>query len=232
MTINTISPWTYDLDQAIRVQENLRQHLQLSWEDRPVNTLAGINVSYTQDTIRAAIAVLRFPELTNLITVNVEAPLAFPYVAGLLVFREGPAILAAWEKLKLKPDLLLIHGHGIAHPRGIGLASHIGLWLNLPTIGIAKTRLYGTHAEVGPQMGDWSELLDEKEPGLVMGAVLRTCESARPIYVSPGHLIDLEHAIAFVLACTRGCRMPEPLRAAHQAAAKYNQKSYKLAIES
>ena len=232
MTINTISPWTYDLDQAIRVQENLHQHLNLSWDDRPINTLAGIDVSYTQHSIRAAVAVQQFPELTNLFSVSAETPQAFPYIAGLLAFREGPAILAAWEKLKLKPDLLLIHGHGIAHPRGVGLASHIGLWLNLPTIGIAKTRLYGVHAEVGPHVGDWSELMDEKQPHQVIGVVLRTCENIKPIYVSPGNLIDLEHSIDFVLACSQGCRIPEPLRAAHQAAAEHNQKSHSLVIES
>jgi len=107
MTINIISPWTYNMDQAIKVQENLRQHLQLTWDDRPVHTLAGIDVSYTQHSISAAIAVLDFPGLSNLISVSAETPQAFPYIAGLLTFREGPAILAAWEKLKLKPDLLL-----------------------------------------------------------------------------------------------------------------------------
>jgi deoxyribonuclease V len=224
MTIDTISPWTYNLDQAIRVQKKLRQHLQLSWDKHQVKTLAGIDVSYTQDSIRAAVAVLRFPDLTNLTTVSGETPQAFPYIAGLLAFREGPAILAAWEKLKIKPDLLLIHGHGIAHPRRVGLASHIGLWLNLPTIGIAKTRLYGMHDEVGSQVGDWSELVDEKQPSHIIGAVLRTCENIKPIYVSPGNLIDLDHSIEFVRACTRGCRMPEPLRAAHQAAVKHNLK--------
>jgi deoxyribonuclease V len=232
MTIDTISPWTYDLEKAVQVQENLRQHLLLSWDGRPLNTLAGIDVSYTQDSIRAAVAVLRYPSLTSLRTVTGEAPQGFPYVAGLLAFREGPAILAAWERLKLKPDLLLIHGHGTAHPRGVGLASHIGYWLNLPTIGIAKTRLYGTHTEVGPRVGDWSELVDEKEPGHVIGAVLRTCENTKPIYVSPGHLIDLEHSIEFVLECSRGCRMPEPLRAAHQAAAKPSQLHHKLLTEA
>jgi deoxyribonuclease V len=178
------------------------------------------------------VAVLNFPGLTNLISVSAETSQSFPYIAGYLAFREGPAILAAWEKLKLKPDLLLIHGHGIAHPRGIGLASHIGVWLNLPTIGITKTRLYGIHGEVGPQVGDWSKLVDEKQPDRAIGAVLRTCENIRPVYVSPGHLIDLEHSIEYVLACTRGCRIPEPLRAAHQAAAHHDQKHRIGAIEA
>jgi deoxyribonuclease V len=212
--------WTLDPNKAIQLQEDFAKNLIMVWDGRPVNTLAGIDVSYTQDSIHAAVAVLRYPDLSHLSTVFSEAPQGFPYMAGLLAFREGPAILAAWERLKHKPDLLLIHGHGTAHPRRFGLASHIGLWLNLPTIGIAKTRLYGFQAEVGPQVGDWSRLLDEKESDHVIGAVLRTCENANPIYVSPGHLIDLEHSTEFVLACSRGCRMPEPLRAAHLAASK------------
>jgi deoxyribonuclease V len=232
MTINTITAWTYNMDQAIKIQENLRQNIKFSWDNRPVNTLAGIDVGYTQHSISAAIAVLNFPELANLFSVRAETPQAFPYIPGYLAFREGPAILAAWKKLKLKPDLLLIHGHGIAHPRGIGLASHIGLWLNLPTIGIAKTRLYGIQGEVGPQVGDWTELVDEKQPDRVIGAVLRTCENIKPVYVSPGHLIDLEHSIEYVLACTRGCRIPEPLRAAHQAAAKHDHQHRINAIQA
>ncbi len=114
--------------------------------------------------MRAAIAVLSYPKLDRLGTVTGEAPQGLPYIPGLLAFRVGPAILAAWEKLKLKPDLILIHGHGTAHPRGLGLASHVGLWLNLPTIGVAKTRLYGSHSEPSSHLGEWSELLDEGVP--------------------------------------------------------------------
>lgn len=232
MTIQTIFPWTYNLDQAVQLQETLRQRLMLTWEDRRVNTLAGIDVSYTTGAIHAGIAVFHYPELTHMSSVTGEAPQGFPYIPGLLAFREGPAILAAWERLRIKPDLLLIHGHGIAHPRGIGLASHLGLWLDVPAIGIAKTRLYGSHAEVGSQVGDWSKLFDEKEPKRVIGAVLRTCEKIKPVYVSPGQLIDLEHAIEFVLACSQGCRMPEPLRAARQAAVKRKQNQQQLVSES
>lgn len=136
----------------------------------------------------------------------------------------GPAILAAWEKLTLKPDLILIHGHGIAHPRGLGLASHVGLWLNLPTIGTAKTRLYGCHSEAGSQVGEWSELLDEGDPKHVIGAVLRTQVNTKPVYVSQGHLIDLPHSVKFVMVCCRGYRMPEPIHAAHNIAQEHNSK--------
>jgi len=218
MSINTTLPWTYDLDQASRVQENLSKRLSLVWDNRPVKTIAGIDVSESEATIHAAIVVLCYPELTHIITVTGDAPQGFPYVAGLLAFRVGPAILAAWEKLKLSPDLVLIHGHGIAHPRGLGLASHVGLWLDRPTIGVARTRLYGNPAEVGPQVGDWGEIRDEMNPKRVIGAALRTQVDVKPLYVSPGHLIDLPHSIEFVLSCCRKYRLPEPLREAHEAA--------------
>ena len=220
MDIDAIYPWTHDIDEAIPLQDKLHERLVLAWDDRPIKTIGGIDVSYKGVYIRAAIAVFRYPHLTHLGTVTEEAPQGFPYVPGLLAFRAGPAILAAWEKLTLKPDLILIHGHGIAHPRGLGLASHVGLWLNLPIIGIAKTRLYGSHAEAGPNMGEWSELVDEGDQKCVIGAVLRTQVNTKPVYVSPGHLIDLQNSIRFVLACCREYRMTEPIRTAHNVAAR------------
>lgn len=218
MSINTSLPWTYDLDQAMRVQQNLSKRLSLIWDDRRVKTIAGIDTDEDGVVIHAAVSVYRFPELTHIVTVTGTATQGFPYVSGMLAFRLGPAVLEAWEKLKLTPDLVMIHGHGIAHPRGFGLASHIGLWLNLPTIGVAKSRLYGKHAEVGPHPGDWSEIRDEQQPRRVIGAALRTQLETRPIYVSPGHLIDLDHSIEYVLSCCRECRFPEPIREAHKAA--------------
>jgi deoxyribonuclease V len=220
--INPALPWTYNLEEAIHLQESLRQRLVLSWDNRPVNVLAGVDFSYTaSSTIRASIAMFSYPDLAHQQAVVGEAPQTFPYISGLLAYRVGPAILAAWEKLKYKPDVLLIHGHGVAHPRGVGLASHIGLWINTPTIGVAKTRLYGQQTEIGSNVGDWSDLFDENDPNNIIGAVLRTRGECKPIYVSAGHLIDLPHAIEFVLASCRGCRMPEPLRLAHHAAVVY-----------
>jgi deoxyribonuclease V len=220
MDIDTIFPWTSDIDEAIQLQDNLRERLMLSWDDRTVKMIAGVDVSSTEASVYAAIDVCRYPELTRVSTFTGEAPQAFPYIPGLLAFRAGPAILAAWKKVTLKPDLILIHGHGTAHPRGLGLASHVGLWLNLPTIGIARTRLYGSHAETGPDIGEWSELLDEGDLKRVIGAVLRTQVNIKPVYVSPGHLIDLQHAIRFVQASCRKYRMPEPIRAAHNFAVR------------
>jgi len=139
----------------------------------------------------------------------------FPYVPGLLSFREAPLILAACEGLVVKPDIIMVDGQGIAHPRRMGLASHLGLFLDVPTIGCAKSRLCGQHGEPEDEAGSYAELIDEGE---VIGAVLRTRAGVKPVYVSIGHKIDLAEAIRWVLACCRGYRLPEPTRMAHQAA--------------
>jgi deoxyribonuclease V len=210
---------TWDLlpEAAIRVQNELRASLDLTWDkDRSVTTVGGVDVGLSGESARCAIVVIRFPELTPIEGVVAEAPLVFPYIPGLLAFREGPAVLAAWDRLKVKPDLLMFDGQGIAHPRGIGIASHMGLWLERPSIGVAKSRLYGRHGEVGLQRGDRVDLLDNR--GNVIGAVLRTRERTNPLYVSPGHLIDVERAAEFVLTCSAGYRLPEPTRWAHKVA--------------
>ncbi len=208
--------WTYEPDQAIHIQEQLRDRLVLSWDDRLVNSIGGVAFIQEGERIHAVITVFSYPELALLMTASGEAPVVFPYLSGLLAFYAGPAILAAWERLKLKPDVLMLPGHGIAHPRHMGLASHIGVWLDLPTIGVAKSQLYGFQASVEPPTGEWVELIDEHNKKEVIGAVLRTQANAKPIFVSAGNRIDLSHAIEFVLRSVHGFRMPEPLRLAHQ----------------
>jgi deoxyribonuclease V len=208
--------WNLTPEEAAHVQSDLRNRLVLTWDRRPVATLAGVDVSVKTETARAAIVVLRYPELKPIEAITADAPLVFPYIPGLLSFREGPAVLAAWHELQHKPDLLMFDGQGIAHPRGMGIASQMGLWLERPTIGVAKSRLYGRHAEVGPQRGERVDLLDKN--GNVIGAVLRTREKTNPLYISPGHLMDVEHAVEFVLACLAGYRLPEPTRWAHNVA--------------
>jgi len=210
--------WTLEPNQAVQVQLALRERLVLSWQHRPVSTIGGVDVGLGEETARAAIVVLRYPDLTPIEGVTAEVPLVFPYVPGLLAFREGPAILAAWDRLQTRPDLLMFDGQGIAHPRGIGIASQMGLWLERPTIGVAKSRLYGHHAATGPRRGDWAALYDEKEQNKVIGAVLRTREGVSPLYVSPGHLIDVPTCIEFVLRCCTQYRLPEPTRWAHRVA--------------
>jgi len=210
--------WSLDPNEAVRVQAALRERLALTWDDRDVTTIGGVDVSLAENQARAAIVVLRYSDLAPLEGVTADAPLVFPYIPGLLAFREGPAILAAWEKLRTKPDLVMFDGQGIAHPRGIGIASQMGLWLERPAIGVAKSRLYGRHATPGPKRGDLAKLYDEREPSRVIGAVLRTKENTNPLYVSPGHLVDLPHSVEFVLKCCAQYRLPEPTRWAHRVA--------------
>jgi deoxyribonuclease V len=211
--------WALSPDEAIALQNDLRQRLVLNWDDRPVVAVGGVDVSIKADTARAAIVVLRYPDLAPLASTTADAPLTFPYIPGLLAFREIPAILAAWDKLALKPDLVMVDGQGIAHPRGLGIASHLGLWIDRPTIGVAKSRLYGRHAEPGPARGDRAALHDQRDPQRIIGAVLRTRPGTTPLYVSPGHLIDLEHSLRFVLDCLTQYRLPEPTRWAHKVGA-------------
>jgi len=215
MTAN-LHTWDLTPEEAARVQTDLRKRLVLTWDAQPIGTIAGVDVSIKTESARAAIVVLRYPELTPLEAVIADTPLVFPYIPGLLAFREGPAVLAAWSTLQNKPDLLMFDGQGIAHPRGIGIASQLGLWLERPTIGVAKSRLYGRHMEVGPQRGDRADLLDTN--GNIIGAVLRMREKTNPLYISPGHLIDVQHATEFVIACSAGYRLPEPTRWAHKVA--------------
>lgn len=218
MITEYLHPLTLDPNEAIRLQVELRQKLVLAWDGRSVNTVGGVAFHEIGGLVVAAMAVFRYPDITPISTFIGESPPAFSYMPGLLVYRVGPAILNAWQKLEDKPDLLLIQAHGIAHPRRMGLASHVGLWLNVPTIGVAKTLLYGCESPVSNKVGDWTELLDEHDSKRVIGAVLRTCDTSKPVYVSPGHLIDLQHSIGFVLACCRDHRLPEPIRTALQAA--------------
>ena len=213
-----LHPWTLDPAEAIRIQAVLREQLTLEWDGRAVTTLGGIDVGLEENTARAAIVVLSYPDLAPLEGVTADVPLVFPYVPGLLAFREGPAILAAWEKLQTRPDLLMFDGQGIAHPRGLGIASQMGLWLERPSVGVAKSRLYGHHVAPGPRRGEWAKLRDERDPERIIGAVLRTREGVNPVYISPGHLIDLPTCVEFVLRCCGKYRLPEPTRWAHKVA--------------
>ncbi|HET9588419.1 MAG TPA: deoxyribonuclease V [Anaerolineales bacterium] len=208
--------WDLTPQEAARIQTEMRGRLVLAWDNRPVTTIGGVDVSIKPESAQAAIVVLRYPELTPLEGIVAEAPLVFPYIPGLLAFREGPAVLAAWATLQNKPDLLMFDGQGIAHPRGIGIAAQMGLWLERPTIGVAKSRLYGRHEEVGRMRGDRADLRDNQ--GNVIGTVLRTRERTNPLYISPGHLMDVETATEFVLACLTTYRLPEPTRWAHRVA--------------
>jgi deoxyribonuclease V len=164
---------------------------------------------------RAAVVVLKLADLEPVDCAVDEAPATFPYIPGLLTFREGPSVLSALERLTIWPDLLIFDGQGIAHPGRIGLAAHMGVILDHPSIGCAKSRLTGTHADPGDDVGDWEPLADEGE---IIGAVVRSRTGVKPLYVSIGHRVDLPTAIDLVLRCTRGYRLPETTRHAHKVA--------------
>lgn len=218
MSLNALHAWDLEPKQAIATQAELRDRLILSWDDREITTVGGVDVGIEGDQARAAIVVLSYPELTPIEGVTSKTAVPIPYIPGLLAFREGPAVLLAWEQLQTKPDLLIFDGQGIAHPRGIGIASHMGLWFERPSIGVAKSRLYGRHLNPGPVRGDGAELFDENEPTHVIGMVLRTRDDVSPVYVSPGHLIDVQHSVEFVLTCCMKYRLPEPTRWADKVA--------------
>jgi deoxyribonuclease V len=218
MSLIELHAWDLEPKQAMAIQTDLRDRLILSWDDREITTVGGVDVGFEGDQARAAIVVLSYPELTPIEGVTSMTAITFPYIPGLLAFREGPAVLAAWDQLQTEPDLLIFDGQGIAHPRGIGIASHMGLWFERPSIGVAKSRLYGRHLNPGPVRGDGAELLDEHDPTHVIGMVLRTRDDVNPVYVSPGHLIDVPHAVEFVLTCCTKYRLPEPTRWADKVA--------------
>lgn len=180
-------------------------------------TVAGVDVGFEAGgTItRAAVVVLRVPGLEPLEEVVARRRTDFPYVPGLLSFRELPAVFEAFDRLRQLPDLVLCDAHGVAHPRRFGLASHLGLWLDLPSIGVAKTRLVGTHGEVALARGSWQPLVHRGER---IGAALRTRRAVAPVFVSVGHRVSLEVAIDWVLRCAPRYRLPETTRAAHRLA--------------
>jgi deoxyribonuclease V len=215
----TIHSWNLDPRAAQHLQRELRPLLELHWEkDREIKLVGGVDVAYKNEYACAAIAVLSFPGMVLQASFTVQSRAAYPYIPGLLAFREGPLILQAINGINKQPDLLFLDGHGTVHPRGLGLASHIGLLLDLPAIGVAKSKYYRVYSQPGNQRGDWSPIGDECEGGRIIGASLRTGTASKPVYVSPGNHIDLLHAIQFTLDCSKVSRLPEPLRAAHHLA--------------
>lgn len=207
--------WNVSPAEGVAIQRGLRAELRTDNRVGQVRTVAGVDVGLRGGKSHAAIVVLGYPDLGPLEQATAQCPIEFPYVPGLLTFREGPAILDALDKLTIEPDILIFDGQGMAHPRRMGLATHIGILLNHPTIGCAKSRLCGEHEEPGPNKGDWSLLVHEGE---TVGAVLRTRTNVSPVYVSIGHRIDLENAIRYVLNCCRVYRLPETTRWAHRIA--------------
>ncbi|MEL6385253.1 MAG: deoxyribonuclease V [Cyanobacteria bacterium J06626_18] len=218
MDIAHPTSWPPTPAEAIALQTDLRSQVRLEDElPTTVQYVAGVDAGFENDgTItRAAVAVLAFPALSLVDSALVKRPTTFPYVPGLLSFREIPAVLDALQQLKIAPDLILCDGQGIAHPRRFGIASHLGLILDRPTIGVAKSRLIGTHADLPPEKGAWVPLLDKGE---TIGAVLRSRTNTNPLFISSGHKISLPTALDYVLRCTPKYRLPETTRLADRLA--------------
>lgn len=213
--------WHVSLKKAVAIQQRLAPMRKAVGPEIPMRYIAGVDAAYVRDG-RFCIAgvVLRSLPAREIMERHLALlPLKFPYIPGLLAFREGPAIIAALRKLRHRPDALICDGQGIAHPRRCGIATHLGILVDLPTIGCAKSRLLGAYQEPGPRRGDRSPLTDKGE---VVGAVLRTRDKVKPVLVSVGHNIDLVTAENLILSCCTGCRLPEPTRLADHlvAAAK------------
>jgi deoxyribonuclease V len=208
-------PWNLSPEAAIALQHELAQHIILEDQVGEVRYIAGVDMAVHEEhnTAQAAVVLLSFPDLEIVERHTYEEPIQMPYVPGLLSFREAPSVLGAMRKLRQKPDLVMVDGQGIAHPRRIGIGAHLGLWLNIPTIGCAKSLLVGHYDKeaLGEEAGSWVPLIYKKE---VIGAMVRTRTRVNPMIISPGHLISLETSIRYVLACSKGYRLPEPTRQA------------------
>lgn len=211
-----ISPqWNLSPQEALALQKKLANQVIRETKLGPVTTIAGVDASYRDGLARAAVVTLSYPDLEVIEYATATRPVAFPYVPGLLTFREGPAVLDALDKLTSTPDLLIFDGQGLAHPRRLGIASHIGLLVDIPSIGCAKSLLCGQYETPGPERGRFTLLTDKGE---TIGAVVRTQARVKPVFVSIGHRVDLPTSINYVLDCCRGYRLPETTRWADRVA--------------
>lgn len=215
MHFETLHSWDLSAREAIALQKILAGQVEIQGGlPQELQRVAGVDVSYRRsgDQFHAAVVVLDYQSMCILETATASGEVFFPYIPGLLSFRELPILLQAFRKLSIPPDLILADAQGVAHPRRLGLASHLGLWLDLPTVGCAKSRLCGEGAVPNGERGAWTPLYDDGE---VVGRAVRTKARVKPLYISAGHKIDLQSAAEVVLQCCRGYRLPEPTRQAH-----------------
>ena len=215
MQYRALHSWDVTPEEARRIQNGLRTQVIRADRFGRINTVAGVDIGLKKDIARASVVVLSFPELQVVDSVVTESPVRFSYIPGLLSFREIPPLLTAFTQLQTEPDLVIVDGQGIAHPRRFGLASHLGLILDKPTIGCAKSRLCGQYEEPESEQGSYTYLMDKGE---VIGVVVRTRKNVQVVYISIGHRISLDSARTLTLACCRGYRLPETTRYAHNAA--------------
>jgi deoxyribonuclease V len=216
--------WDLTPKEAIRLQIELRSQTVIQpLDDDQIRHIAGVDVGFPKgkEIARAAVVVFTYPEMEEVDQAVAEIPLTFPYVPGLLSFREIPAILASLAKLATRPDALITDGHGLAHPRRFGLACHLGVLLDLPTMGCGKSLLVGEYHHLGEERGSTSELVDQDE---VIGAAVRTRDRVKSVFVSIGHKVDLPSAVRVVLTCGGGYRLPEPTRWADRLASQRSSK--------
>ncbi len=220
MRLHPRHPWTVTPEEAVAIQKRLRGELVLDAPLDPaaVRLVAGVDVSVKEDQSHAAVVVATFPGFEPVETVLARARTPFPYVPGLLSFREGPVLEEAFARLTSKPDLFLVDGMGTAHPRRMGIACHMGLWLERPTIGCGKTLLVGRFGDLAPEKGAEAPLVHRGE---TIGAAVRTRAGTNPMFISPGHRCDMASAVAVVMACSPKWRIPEPIRLAHKAAGQF-----------
>ncbi len=204
--------WEVSPQEAIKIQKDLKSNISLKKSFSKIDKIAGADVSYYQNKMIAGVIIFEFPNLKVMESQFFISPINLPYIPGLLTFREGPSLLAAFKKIKNEPDIILFDGQGIAHPRRMGIATHLGLFLDKPTIGCAKSRLSGEYIPVGEEKGDYALLKEGEE---ILGAVLRTRRKVKPIFISPGHKIDLSNSIEIILKCIVKYRLPLPVREAH-----------------
>lgn len=200
--------------QAIACQQELRKQIRIEPLEQPISTIAGADISFNKysEIVYAGMVVFSYPELQLIGNATAISRTSFPYIPGLLAFREVPALLEAWEKLTVKPDLLVLDGQGIAHERRLGIATHFGLITNAPTIGSAKSRLTGRYEEPANIPFAQSPMYDKGE---LIGMAIRSKKNCKPVYVSPGHRVSMEQSVEIIKNCIRGYRIPEPTRQAH-----------------
>ncbi len=204
--------WNLSPRDAIELQKKLSRKVKITKYQGKLELVAGCDVSFSRDLGCAAVVVMKLPEFEIVEKEIFIDFVEYPYIPGLLAFREGPLLLQAINKLKIKPDIFIFDGQGIAHPRGLGIASHMGVLLDIPTIGCAKSILIGKYQNLGNKKGDFSPLIYR---GKIVGYALRTRENVKPVFVSPGNLCNFEDAREIVLKCCKKYRLPEPLRQAH-----------------
>lgn len=221
MKIHHLHDWNLTPKDAIALQKQLADQVisNTPLDLEAINLIAGVDVSVKNNISQSAVVVLTYPELRLIETVRYQKPTQYPYIPGLLTFREGPVLEHAFSQLKNTPDVFIFDGMGQIHPRKMGIASHLGLWLDKPTIGCGKTHFIGDYDLPASNKGSYTPLMYQGEQ---LGVVLRTRQNVKPVYISVGHRADIESAIKLILSVTPKYKLPEPIRLAHHSAGEFD----------